>query len=114
MVHERETMWIVVVGVGKLGLPLACRFAHQGAHVTVCDTDSSIVGRINQGVDPHDEPEQEKYLRDGVAAGRLRASTATPSEVEKADTVVILVPAMLTSQRDIDWRNLLNASADVA
>jgi nucleotide sugar dehydrogenase len=114
MVHETETMRIVVVGGGKMGLPVACRFAHQGAHVTVCDTDASIVGRINQGVDPHDEPEQQKYLRDGVAAGRLRASTATTLEVEKADTVVILVPAMLTAQRDIDWRNLLNASADVA
>jgi len=114
MVHERETMRIVVVGGGKMGLPVACRFAHQGARVTVCDTDPSIVKRINQGVDPHDEPEQQKYLRDGVAAGRLRASTATTSEVENADTVVVLVPAMLTAQRDIDWRNLLDASADVA
>src|SRR5262245_44285901 len=114
MVHKRETVRIVVVGAGKMGLPLACLFAHRGAQVTVCDTNPSIVERINLGVDPHDEPEQQKYVRDGVVAGRLRASAATTLEVQGADAVIVLVSAMLTRERDIEWRNLVNASADVA
>ncbi len=114
MVQERETMKIVVIGGGKMGLPVAAMFAHRGARVTVCDTDPSIVRKINQGIDPHDEPEQEAYVRDGVAVGRLRASAATAPEVQEADAVVILVSAMLSPERDIEWRNLLNASVDVA
>ena len=97
-----------------MGLPLACMFASQGASVTVCDTNPSIVARINDGIDPHNEPEQDRYLREGVAAGRLRASEDTAAEVARADAVVILVSAMLTPERDIDWGNLLNASAAVA
>jgi nucleotide sugar dehydrogenase len=89
-------------------------FASQGASVTVCDTNPSIVARINDGIDPHNEPEQDRYLREGVAAGRLRASEDTAAEVARADAVVILVSAMLTPERDIDWGNLLNASAAVA
>jgi nucleotide sugar dehydrogenase len=114
MVHQRENMKIVVVGGGKMGLPLACLFADRGAQVTVCDTNPSIVQQINEGVDPHDEPEQQQYVHDGVTAGRLHASTATAAEVEQADAVIILVSALLTPDRDIDWRNLVNASADAA
>ncbi len=107
-------MNIVVVGGGKMGLPLACMFADRGAHVTVCDTSRAIVDAINAGIDPHGEPDQDSYVRNGVAAGRLRASDDTTAAVADAEAVVVLVSAMLTSERDIDWRNLLNASAAVA
>jgi nucleotide sugar dehydrogenase len=107
-------MRIVVVGGGKMGLPLACRFAHRGATVTVCDRSREIVERINRGVDPHNEPEQAEYVRAGVGSGRLRASEDTSRVVAQADAVVILVSALLTAEHDIDWRNLVDASAAVA
>jgi nucleotide sugar dehydrogenase len=105
---------IAVVGGGKMGLPLACMFADRGARVTVCDIDSSLVDKINRGIDPHQEPEQDRYLRTAVAAGRLRASTDTAAEAASAEAVVVLVSAMLTAERDIDWNNLLAASSAVA
>jgi UDP-N-acetyl-D-mannosaminuronate dehydrogenase len=112
MDHAAER--IVVVGGGKMGLPLACTFASRGAFVVVCDKDRSIVESINKGIDPHQEPEQDRYVRDGVAAGRLRASADTAAEVANADAVVVLVSAMLTGEGDIDWGNLASASAAVA
>jgi nucleotide sugar dehydrogenase len=114
MVRDGAGMNIVVVGGGKMGLPLACIFAHRGASVTVCDSNPAIVARINEGSDPHNEPDQGRYVRDGVAAGRLRASEDTVTPVSCADAVVILVPAKLTSEKDIDWGNLLSASTAVA
>jgi nucleotide sugar dehydrogenase len=105
---------IVVVGGGKMGLPLACAFAHRGATVTVCDINQRIVDNINEGIDPHNEPEQDQYVREGAASGHLRASTETTREVSTADAVVILVSAMLTPEKDIDWGNLVSASAAVA
>lgn len=105
---------IVVVGGGKMGLPLACMFAHRGAMVTVCDLNQRIVDSINNGIDPHGEPEQDRYVREGATAGRLRASTDTTAAVTNADAVVVLVSAMLTPEKDIDWGNLVNASAAVA
>jgi len=114
MVLEGAAMRIVVVGGGKMGLPLACMFAHRGATVTICDCNPAIVESVNQGVDPHREPKQAEYVRDGVASGRLRASEDTSGMVAKADAVVILVSALLSPERDIDWSNLINASAAVA
>ena len=99
-------MKIVVVGGGKMGLPLACMFAHRGASVTVCDQNPSIVESINRGIDPHGEPDQDRFVSEGVRAGRLRASVQTAAETAQADAVVVLVSALLTSHNDIDWSNL--------
>src|SRR5512135_1289464 len=105
MVHERVPMKISVIGGGKMGLPLACMFARNGATVTVCDTSQSIVEQINQGIDPHDEPEQGDYVRANVTAGRLHASRDTAAAVAASDAVVVLVSAKLTADRKIDWGN---------
>jgi nucleotide sugar dehydrogenase len=103
-------MRVVVIGAGKMGLPLACTFAHRGATVIVCDRNRTIVECINRGVDPHNEPGQAERVSEGVATGRLRASEDTTSAVAQADAVVVLVSAMLSSERDIDWSNLVSAS----
>ena len=113
MDNERAAR-IVVVGGGRMGLPLACMFAHRGASVVVCDKSTRVVDSINRGADPHDEPEGASYLREGVAAGRLRASTQTTDEVAHADAVIVLVTAMLTEERAIDWGNLSSATQSVA
>ena len=107
-------MRITVVGGGKMGLPLACMFAHRGADVTVCDLDRGIVDSINRGIDPHGEPEQGRYVRDGTASGRLRATIDTTAAVAQSNAVVVLVSAKLTPARDIDWGNLIGASKAVA
>lgn len=107
-------MKIVVVGGGKMGLPLACMFAHNGASVTVCDRSASIVNRINRGEDPHKEPEQAPYFENATRAGTLRASTDTTSAVAEANAVVVIVPALLRSDHTIDWTNLIDASNAIA
>jgi nucleotide sugar dehydrogenase len=113
MAGER-TARVVVVGGGKIGLPLACMFAQNGAHVTVCDINPDLVQAINAGEDPHKEPEQDRYVRDGVASGRLCASTDTTGSVRDADAIVVIVTALLTPERDIDYGNLLAATAALA
>ena len=45
-------MRVVVIGGGKMGLPLACQLAHNHADVTVCDINPRTVDGINRGVPP--------------------------------------------------------------
>jgi len=89
-------------------------FAHRGAVVVVCDKNVRVVQCINEGRDPHNEPEGERYLREAVATGRLRASTNTTEEVAQSDAVVVLVSAMLTAEKGIDWANLASATQAIA
>jgi nucleotide sugar dehydrogenase len=107
-------MNVVVVGGGKIGLPLACAFAANGAQVTVCDIDPELVATVNSGQSPHREPELSDRLNAVVEQGRLSASVDTPAAVGGAEAVVIIVDAKLTAGSDIDYGNLKQASAAVA
>lgn len=106
---------VAVVGGGRMGLPLACVLADNGAHVTVCDVRRELVDDINAGRPPYpEEPGLAEILARVHAAGRLHASTDTTASVRGVKTVVIIVPAHLTAERDIDYHILESASAAVA
>jgi nucleotide sugar dehydrogenase len=107
-------MNVVVVGAGKMGLPLACQLAQGGARVTACDVDRARVDAINAGRCPIDEPGVPEMLAAMVAAGRLRASTDTAAAVAGAEAIVVIVPALLTPAFDIDPSVLVAASAEIA
>jgi len=107
-------MNIAVVGAGKMGLPLACQLADNGGLVTACDTNAATVAKINRGELPFEEPGLDAIMARNVAAGRLRAATDTTAAVAGAGVVIIIVPAYLGPDNDIDYCNLKAASQAVA
>ena len=107
-------MNIVVVGAGKMGLPLACQFAHRGADVTVCDVKQSIVDTINRGECPIDEPGVGELLADAVIRGTLRASTDLTSATRKASVIVVIVPVLLTPCKEADLSAIVSVSQQIA
>ncbi len=106
-------MRALVVGGGRMGLPLACVFGKHGASVTVADINTSLVDTINRGACPYEEPGLAELIAELHGAGRLRATTDTGAATAEADTVVVIVPAHLTPDRDIDFSVLRAASADI-
>ena len=107
-------MRVALVGAGKMGLPLACQLAHKGATVAACDKNAALVEAINAGRCPFDEPGLAPLLEEGVRSGRLRATTDTASAVASSEVVVVIVPALLTSEKDVDASILVAASRDIA
>lgn len=98
-----------------MGLPLACVLADNGAHVTVCDVRQELVDDINAGRTPYpEEPGLDEIIARVHTAGTLRASTDTTGSVRGAQYVVVIVPAHLTPERDIDYHILKLASTAVA
>lgn len=107
-------MNVVVVGAGKMGLPLACQIADRGARVTACDVNPFLVGEINAGRCPIDEPGVSEILARAVAGGRLSASTDTAAAAADADVVIVIVPALLTPDLDIDSSILESVARSLA
>jgi nucleotide sugar dehydrogenase len=105
---------VVVVGGGKMGLPLACALAEGGARVTVCDTSSETVAAISEGRASIDEPGVPELVRDLVARRALSATADTAAAVAEAEATVVIVPALLTPDLDVDPGNLVAASRAVA
>ncbi len=113
---EPETVGTVaVVGMGKIGLPLAAQYAGHGWHVIGVDIQPWVVERLNQGrVHFAEEPTLAERIAEAHAAGRFRATTSHAEATGEADVVVIIVPVMLSDAREPDYRFIDPASEAVA
>ena len=108
-------MRVCVVGLGKIGLPLAAQYASNGLSVIGCDPDAALASEVNRGHCPlPGERGLAPSIRRSVAAGGLQATTDTASAVREAQVVVIIVPVGLTPKRRPDFSLLDRAAADVA
>jgi nucleotide sugar dehydrogenase len=106
---------VCVVGLGKIGLPLAVQYAHRGHRVVGADVNAEVVRLVSAGTEPFPgEAELDTRLREVVADGRLSATTDTAAAVAESDVVVLVVPLFVDAagQPDFGWMD--SATADVA
>jgi nucleotide sugar dehydrogenase len=98
---------VAVVGLGKIGLPLAAQYASRGLRVTGCDIDAVRVDKINAGECPiTGEEGLNEVLLSAVQGGRLCATANTTLAVGESDVVVFIVPVGLTADRRPDFTHL--------
>ena len=107
-------MNVAVVGLGKVGLPLAVQYASRGFSVFGCDLDATLVNRINGGECPvAGEADLEERLAEVQQRQLFRATTDTAAAVADSDIVVIIVPVGLTGERVVDFAKLDAAVDDI-
>jgi UDPglucose 6-dehydrogenase len=82
-------MRVAVVGLGKLGAPLAAVLANKGNHVVGIDINPDVVRLVNDGVAPVDEPGLRSLM--SASGGRLSAVTDFQA-AGKAELTILLVP----------------------
>jgi len=79
LIHQIETKSakIAVIGLGYVGLPVACMIAKSGFHVTGVDVNAPRIATINSGQSPigGDEPGIAELIAEVIAIGRLQAIT---------------------------------------
>ncbi len=80
---------ISVMGLGKLGSPLAACFAARGFRVTAVDLDARKVESINRGVAPVHEPGLPELLQE--SEGRLTATQDAEAAVRASEATFIVV-----------------------
>lgn len=74
---ERKNARIAVIGLGYVGIPVACMFARAGFDVTGVDVKANRIEEINAGISPIQgrEPGLAELLREVAQAGRFQATT---------------------------------------
>ena len=106
---------VAVIGLGKIGLPLAAQFASSGMNVIGCDVLPSVVATVNAG---RSHIREERGLDEAVAkaveAGRLRAIEDASAAAREADTVVVIVPLIVDPAGTVDFHNLDSATLSIA
>ena len=108
-------MNITVVGLGKIGLPLAVQFAGKAHTVVGADINPAVVELVNGGREPFPgETHLAEKLSTAVSAGRLSATTDTADAVARSEVVVIVVPLFVDSQGQPDFGWMQDATRDIA
>ena len=105
---------VAVVGIGYVGLPLACILATSGFRTTGIDVDKNRVDMINSGISPivGDEPGLPELLKKVITEGSLRASTAT-DEIASCDAIFICVDTPISADRKPKLDILISAVTTV-
>jgi UDP-N-acetyl-D-mannosaminuronic acid dehydrogenase len=88
---QEKSAVIGVIGLGYVGLPLACLFAQKGYTVLGADIKPEVVEKINHGESPINEPGLQEILTDAVAKKRLHATTDGGKVVRGADIIFLVV-----------------------
>jgi nucleotide sugar dehydrogenase len=97
-------MRVCVIGLGKIGLPLAAQYASKGAKVVGCDVSPKVVESVNSGVSHVlDEPGLSEKVKAAVEKGLLSATTDTVAGVRSSEVVVVIVPLVVDPEGNIDY-----------
>jgi UDP-N-acetyl-D-mannosaminuronic acid dehydrogenase len=99
---------VCVVGLGRVGLPLALLFARHGPVVGV-DVDETLLARLDEGAVPTDEP--------GLAAlfEEVRGNLTLRTEPSPADAFVVATPTPLDAETGVaDLSSVVAAVESVA
>ena len=102
-----------MVGCGHVGLVSTACFAELGHTVDCIDIDAARIAALREGRAPIHEPDLERLLRRGLAAGRLRFHDAYPDPLE-AEIVFVAVNTPAAQDGAADLRAVRDAISSLA
>lgn len=113
--EEERVRTVTVVGLGKVGLPLAVQFAGAGWQVVGADVSAAVVALAGRGEVPFPgEHDLDRRLADVVARGRLTATTDTTEAVTRSAVVVVVVPLIVDAKACPDFTIIDAATAAIS
>ena len=104
-----------VIGLGKIGLPLAVQFAKNGIEVIGVDINVQTVELINSGKEPFPGEENlEKFLKEVLESNKFSATTNFGEAIKLANAVVVLVPLIVDTDGKPDFASIDSATKEIA
>ncbi len=105
---------IVIVGMGRVGLPLSIAFASAGLRVMGIEDDPARRRSIELGKMPFHAPGTEQPLLDAVSSGRLTVHADPADVVPSADVIILAVATPLAVDLRADFSQLHRALSNLA
>jgi UDP-N-acetyl-D-mannosaminuronic acid dehydrogenase len=112
MSTQQSTADVSVVGLGRVGLPLALSFADRGLEVVGIDNDPVRLGAVREGRMPFAETGTQELLDRVHASGRLSLSERA-ADAARARNIVITLGTPSFSHIEIDMRDIRSALDDL-
>jgi UDP-N-acetyl-D-mannosaminuronic acid dehydrogenase len=103
---------VSVIGLGRVGLPLALSFADRGLSVVGIDNDAARLGSVREGTMPFEETGAQELLDRVIESGRLSLSESVV-DAARARHIVITLGTPSFSHIEIDMRDIRSALDDL-
>jgi UDP-N-acetyl-D-mannosaminuronic acid dehydrogenase len=109
---SQTTADVSIVGLGRVGLPLALSFADRGLRVIGIDSDPVRLGAVGDGRMPFEETGAQELLDAARSSGRLTLSERV-ADAALARHIVITLGTPSFSHIEIDMRDIRSALDDL-
>jgi UDP-N-acetyl-D-mannosaminuronic acid dehydrogenase len=107
-----EDRYISVIGLGRVGLPLALCFADRGLRVLGIDHDEAKLASLRAGRMPFEEPGTQELLDRARASGRLELADRA-ADAARADDIIITLGTPSFSHVESDLSQIREALDDL-
>ncbi len=101
-----------MIGLGRVGLPLALSFADRGVRVLGIDHDPAVLSALRSGRMPFEESGTQEMLERVLAGGRLELAERAV-EAARSDDIVITIGTPSFSHIESDLRQVRAAVDDL-
>jgi UDP-N-acetyl-D-mannosaminuronic acid dehydrogenase len=112
MTESQSTADVAVIGLGRVGLPLALSFADRGLSTIGIDNDALRLGAVREGRMPFEETGAQALLERVGAAGTLTLAERV-ADAAAARHIVITLGTPSFSHIEIDMRDIRSALDDL-
>src|ERR1700726_2015130 len=112
MTTSQSSVDVSVIGLGRVGLPLALSFADRGLEVLGIDKDPARLDAVREGRMPFAETGGQELLDRVHASGRLTLSERV-ADAARARHIVITLGTPSFSHIEIDMRDIRSALDDL-
>jgi UDP-N-acetyl-D-mannosaminuronic acid dehydrogenase len=107
-----ESRSLSVIGLGRVGLPLALSFADRGVPVLGIDHDPAVLGSVRAGRMPFAETGTQELLERVLASGRLELADRA-ADAARSQDIVITIGTPSFSHIESDMRQVRAAVDDL-
>jgi UDPglucose 6-dehydrogenase len=104
-------MNISVIGLGKLGMPMAAVLAHKGHTIVGVDVNPHFVGAVNSGKAPVNEPGLQEMIDRNRE--RISATQSIEEAVMATDVTFIMVPTPSDPDGRFSMRFVMSAAEQI-
>ena len=103
---------ITVVGLGYVGLPLACLCAEKGHKVYGLDVDRNKVEVINKGISPIEDEQISDKLKN--PKNKVYATTNADECISNSEVIIVCVPTPTDKNNSPDLTALMESASTVS
>ena len=101
-----------IIGLGKLGLPMAACFASKGFKVIGIDKNIATIDSVKKGRAPFYEPDLQKLIN--KSGNNLEVSNDPRRAIEESDVSFLIVPTPSNKSGEFSNKYLENALGDLS